>query len=104
MPEAITKEHLLCPLATGAFLFRPMALVVVLFGGAFFILAPLRGALVCAIDFKPVALLILLLGGGIVAKGTIVIVFASSLMKVLSGTRSIEDNTPSRLYVEQEAV
>jgi len=104
LPKGVTTKHFLNPLSSSVFLLRPMALVVVLFGGAFFILAPLRGALVCAIDFKPVALLILLLGGGIVAKGTMVIVFASSLMKVLSGTRSIEDGTPSRLFVEQEAM
>ena len=75
-----------------------------LFGGAFFTLVPLRGALAHAIDFKLVPLLISLIGGGMMAKGAMVIAFASSLMKVLSGTRSIEDGTPSRLFVEQEAM
>jgi len=76
----------------------------VLFGGAFFTLVPLRGALAHAIDFKLVPLLISLIGGGMMAKGAMVIAFASSLMKVPSGTNSIEADTPLRLLVKQEAM
>ena len=50
--NSVTKEHLICPLNSGAFLFRPMVPVVGLVGGAFFSLVPSRGVLVRAVDFK----------------------------------------------------
>ena len=73
-----------------------MAPVVALVGGAVFTLAPPRGALVRVVDLKLVPPLIQL-GGGMIASGASVIILTSSLTKVLSGTRSIEVSTPSRL-------
>ena len=70
--------------------------------GAFLGLAPPCGALVCAMDFRLAPPLVPLFGGGIMASGVIVIAFASSLTKVLSGTKLMERGTPSKLYVELE--
>ena len=56
-----------------------------------------------AVDFRLVPPL-MLLSEGMMAKGIMVITLASSLTKVLSGTKSIEAGTPSKLYVEHELV
>lgn len=58
LPKGATKECLLCPLASGAFLLRLMAPVVGPIGVAFFSLPPPRGALEHAVDFKLVPPLI----------------------------------------------
>lgn len=52
LPKGVTKDHFLGSLASGAILLSLMVLVVGLVEGAFFSLAPPRGALECAVDFK----------------------------------------------------
>ena len=72
--------------------------------GAFFTLAPPRGALVLAVDLKLVPPLVPLLGGGMIARGVLVIASTSSLTNSLLGITLARVSAPSRLYVEQEAV
>ena len=55
------------------------------------------GALVLAVDFTLVPSPTSLLGRGMMASGAIEIAFTSSFTNVLSGTRSMECGTPSRL-------
>ena len=76
---------------------RQMALMVVLFGGAFFTMAPPRGAVVLAVDLKLVLPLVPLLGGGISARGPIVISLSSSLTNSLSGKVLARDSALSKL-------
>ena len=104
LPKGVTKVCFFGPLSSGAFLLRPMAPIVILFRGAFFTLAPPRGALVLAVDLKLVPPLVPLLGGGMIARGILVIASTSSLMNSLSGITLARVSAPSRLYVEQEAV
>lgn len=97
LPEGSRTEHFLRFVILGRLPLEPMASVVVLFGGAFFTLGPPSSALVRAVDLKLVPPLISQLGGDMIASGASVIILASSLTKVLLGTRSMEVGTPSRL-------
>ena len=95
--NSIIKDHLLCLLTSGAFLFRTMAPVVGLVGGTFFSLVPPRGAFVRVVDFKIVPPLVAWLGGGMIARGASKITLASFLANELSGTKSTDVGMPSRL-------
>ena len=55
------------------------------------------GALVLAVDFTLMPPVAPLMGGGKMVSGAIVMAFASSLTKVLSGTRLMECGIPSKL-------
>ena len=85
LPEGITKTLFFGPLSSGAFLLRPREQVDVLFEDAFFTLAPKRGTLVLAIDFRLVPQLASLLGGGMIVRGVLVLASSSSLMNSLLG-------------------
>ena len=66
-------------------------------GGARLGWAPPCGALVLAVDYTLVPPLAPLKGGGMMASGTIMTVFASSLTKVFSGTGLMACGIPSKL-------